>query len=257
MTNEPEPAAVQATAASTATILKFPKVRLKRGHARTSSGRAEMGGLVTSDGHGPAGQLSENHCMARASRRTWMSAPASIAASFLPSSNARELTVVSETSAKAAYARATFKSESIPSIPDISVSLPDQSTAMLPDAQLAGPGHPTGMEWQPLLKLIDKALTAKGLSADKASRDAGHPDAIRNMKRKADGKLKGGITFDTVMDIARVLEISPVSVCRAAMGLQVETDERAALRKEILQELIAEMTKGQAAPAARKPRRAS
>lgn len=39
MTNEPESAAVDQTAVSTATILEFPKVRAK-GHARTSSGRA-------------------------------------------------------------------------------------------------------------------------------------------------------------------------------------------------------------------------
>lgn len=97
------------------------------------------------------------------------------------------------------------------------------------------------MKWEPLLALIDKALAARRLSADAASRESGHPDAIRNMRRKAEGKLKGGVTFDTVMDVARYLDISPEAVCRAAMGYSATTDDREAIRQEILREMRAEL----------------
>lgn len=42
------------------------------------------------------GQWSENHCMVFSRRRTWISAPASIAASFFVSPSARQLTVESD-----------------------------------------------------------------------------------------------------------------------------------------------------------------
>lgn len=217
-------------------LIRFPKARR---HARASSDApaAASEGRGTSEGHGPSGQLSENHCIARSSRRTCISAPPSIAVNFLPSSKARELTVVSETPSNAAYARATVSSASMLAIPQISVNLPGKSTAILPDARVVGSGHSTGMDWRPLITLIDKALAAKKLSADRASREAGHPDAIRNMRRKAEGKLKGGITFDTVMDVAKILDLTPESVCRAVMGLQQPTDDRAAMAEQILSDL--------------------
>jgi hypothetical protein len=98
------------------------------------------------------------------------------------------------------------------------------------------------MDWEPVLYLIDAALKAKGISSDAASRDSGHPDAIRNMRRKAEGKLKGGVTFDTVMDVALHLGIRPEAICRAAMGLPAETSETEAIRKEILAEFMAKLT---------------
>ena len=96
------------------------------------------------------------------------------------------------------------------------------------------------MEWKPVLALIEKGLKTQGLSADKASKDAGHPDAIRNMYRKAKGELKGGITFETIMDVARTLQIAPEAVCRAAMGFSADPPEKEAIRAEIYMELASE-----------------
>lgn len=220
------------------TVLEFPKR-----HVRTSrdsgDGATDGVGRNTVSGQSPAGQLSENHCSARSKRRDWMSAPASMAPSFFPSSKARELTVVSETPASSAYARATVRSSSIPAILRLSVNLPDKSTAILPNAQAAGSGHSTGMDWKPLLALIDEHLDRKGWSDHRASLEAGHVDAIRNMRRKAKGEQKGGVTFDIVFDVARVLELSPLAICKAALGYDPDADNDEIVRQQALRDAIA------------------
>ncbi len=112
-------------------------------HARAST--VEGDGRGTPEGQSEPGQLSENHCNARSSRRTCMSAPPSIAESFLPSSSTRELTVESGTPSIAAYARATASRCSMPFMDAISVSLPHKSTVILPSASDVDFGHSTGM----------------------------------------------------------------------------------------------------------------
>lgn len=54
-----------------------------------------------------------------------------------------------------------------------------------------------------VLQRIDERLEALGMSQDRASKLAGHADAIRNMRR---GK---GMHARTLNAIARVLEVSP------------------------------------------------
>jgi hypothetical protein len=161
-----------------------------------------------------------------------------MAESFFPSSKARELTVVSETPASSEYARATVSSSSIPAIHRISVSLPDKSTAILPNAPLVGSGHLTGMDWKPLLALIDEALAAKKMTDNSASKAAGHNDAIRNMRRKARGEQKGGVTFDTVFDVAKALDISPLAVCKVAMGYSADADDYEVIRQQVMREVM-------------------
>jgi hypothetical protein len=185
-------------------IIRFP-----RRHSAASAGSAfEALGRGTSVGHGAAGQCSENQSSARSSRRTWMSAPPSIAASFLPSSKARELTVVSGMPSSAAYARATDSKCSMLLIPEISVNLPGLSTAILPDAKSVGSGHLTGMDLTAVLSNIEARLAELDKSADAVSRAAGKPDAIRNLRR-AIKSGKGGFTMKTLVALARALETSP------------------------------------------------
>ncbi len=177
-------------------------------HVRASAGA--RAGRTTPDGHGPSGQLSENHCIARSSRRTWMSAPPSIADSFLPSSKARELTVERPTPSMSAYARATASNCSIESMLPISVNLPDKSTAILPDAMAVGSGHLTEMtetDWTAVLSNIEARLKTLRMSPHAASKRAGHLDAIRNLERSIE-RGKPGMSLKTLDHLAVVLKTS-------------------------------------------------
>lgn len=180
-------------------LLKFPA----SGHADAS---AAAEGRGTPSGQSPEGQLSENQSMARSNRRTWMSAPASIAASFLPSSKARELTVESSTPSSAAYARATVSKCSMLDMPRISVSLPHKSTANLPDVVSILSGHSTGMELSTILARIDRRLAELGWSDHFASMKSGHQDAIRNIRRAIEAGRQG-VSSKTLADLAKTLEI--------------------------------------------------
>jgi len=64
------------------------------------------------------------------------------------------------------------------------------------------------MELAPILDNIERLLRASGLSADFVSRESGHPDAIRNLRRRVRGELKGGITVQVVGDIASKLGVT-------------------------------------------------
>jgi transcriptional regulator with XRE-family HTH domain len=161
-----------------------------------------------SEGHSSSGQLSENHFKARSYRPTLMSAPPSRALSFLPSLSAREETVERGIASISAYRRATFRRESIPDMAGISVSLPELSTAILPDAIFAGSGHSTGMELPVILQNIELLLEAKGRKAHSVSKAAGVPDAIRNLQRAVRGEIKSGPTLRTIAALAAELGVS-------------------------------------------------
>jgi hypothetical protein len=191
-----------------ATVLVFPMR-----HMRTS-----VKGLGTSGGHSPSspsGQLSENQRIARSKRPTLISAPSSKARSFLPSSKARELTVERGTSSNSAYARATLSKSLMADIGAMSVSLPVKSTAFLPGVEVFPSGYPTDMELAVILQNIERLLKARGISADEASRKAGHPDAIRNAKRKLKRGSKGSMRADTLAALARVLGVTQNDLARS------------------------------------------
>lgn len=184
-------------------VIRFPV------HAAVSPTARQGDGRGTDDGQlSLSGQLSENHCIARSSRRTWMSAPDSIAANFLPSSKTRELTVDSPTRSISEYARATASSCSIPFMTPLSVCVPKKSTVVLPKAKILGAGYSTGMEVSEILEWIERRLVAKDISAARASTLAvGHPDAIRNMQRGF-GKPK----IETLQRLAEVLGDPPAGL---------------------------------------------
>lgn len=94
------------------------------------------------------------------------------------------------------------------SISGISVSLPDKSTAILPDEAGIKPGHPTGMDLAAILKRIDARRKEMGLSDHAVSKKAGKVDAIRNMRRAL---LDGGrgATINTISALERALEVEP------------------------------------------------
>lgn len=58
-----------------------------------------------------------------------------------------------------------------------------------------------------LLTNIEKLLEEQKRSADAVSREAGHPDAIRNLRRAIE-RGKGGISLQVLIDLARALKTS-------------------------------------------------
>lgn len=229
-------------------LIRFPR----RHHARASLNSTASGRGI-SDGHGRSdGQFAENQRMVRSRRPTLMSAPSSSARSFLLSSSARELTVESGTPSSSPYMRATVRSCSMPDITGISVNLPVLSTAFLPNDPPAGTGYSTGMDLAVVYANIERRLRLLKMSAHKASTLAEAPDAIRNMKRKLKGEIKGdGITAQTLDALARVLnttaeelkaappkpDIRPVAGLRETLLKKIEWLDRE--RERAMQELAA------------------
>jgi transcriptional regulator with XRE-family HTH domain len=78
------------------------------------------------------------------------------------------------------------------------------------------------MDLKLILDNIDRLLRVKKLSQDKASRDSGHPDAIRNIRRKLKGEIKGkGLSVEIVKDLARVLGVSAAELMEPAERIEV------------------------------------
>lgn len=187
-----------------------------RRHADASIGADDGFGRRTPSGQDTSGQLSENHCIVRSSRRTCMSAPFSMASSFLVSPKARQLTVDKLISCARAYARATWSNCSVPVMHGISVNLPDMSTAILPDALAVDTGSITAMDAKVILRNIDACLLAQRRTEHKVSKDAGHPDAIRNLRR-AVARGKARVSLPMLQAIAKTLKTTPAELQRPDM----------------------------------------
>lgn len=108
------------------------------------------------------------------------------------------------------------------------------------------------MDLAVILENIERQLRIKKMSSDKASRLAGKPDAIRNIKRKLKGEIQGdGITVKTLEALAGALgstvdelttpreriNISPVPGLRDSIIAKLEWLDRE--RDRALQELSA------------------
>lgn len=233
-------------------VLRFPK----RGHSAAST--KDGAGRGMSAGQSASGQWSENHCIVLSSRRTLMPAPASMAAIFLPSLKARELTVDKATPSASAYARATESSCSMPFMPTLSVNIPGKSTAKLPGALPGNPGHSTDMDIGDLLQRIEQRLDVLKLSADDAARQAGVPDAIRNIRRAVD-KGKGGPTARTLAALAKVLQTTPAWLMGSQEPINgLDLDHLLQKRETLLDEVarVQLAIKEQQKPPPRKPRNA-
>lgn len=109
-----------------------------------------------------------------------------------------------------------------------------------------------------LLTNIERRLKDLKMSSDEASKLAGRPDAIRNLKRKvASGLTKGSMRADTLAALARVLEASPTDLTRSHDGHSVGI---LGLREYLLQQRalidlqLAELDAAEAA-AKRQPKR--
>lgn len=189
-----------------ARILEFPR------HARASDGSTTEGagdGLGIPEGHSASGQLSENHCIVRSSRRTWMSFPFSSSTSRLESSSARELTADRLIRSISPYARATVSNCSIPFMPAVSVISPRSSRANLPRARVFTVGYPTDMELKSISKRINERLGVLGISAAEASRRSGHPDVIKNVRKTAKDGHGSAPKIQTLIHLAGALECDP------------------------------------------------
>lgn len=183
-------------------------------HARASAGSRTQGdGRGTSSGQGASGQWSENHCSVRSNLATVMPAPPSMAESRLLSPSALQLTTDKSMPTDSPYARASDNRSLVPIMPTISVSLPQKSTAILPDAQIVRFSKLTGMSKKELIAAIDARIAEKKTSRSAASIAAGHEDCIRNW---AVGKSNP--QYGTLSDLAAVLELDPQALWAAYKG---------------------------------------
>lgn len=100
------------------------------------------------------------------------------------------------------------------------------------------------MKLAAILQRIEQRLRVLGLSADAASRMAGKPDAIRNMRRAVRTGKRDGVNTHTIDALAAALKTTPTyllgsetSIPAALPGseLEVLATERAALMAQIEQ----------------------
>lgn len=182
-------------------------------------------GRGTSAGQGvSAGQLSENQRNVRSRRPTVIPAPPSIARSFLPSRKTRELTVETVNRLLSAYARATVSSPSVPDMTPLWVRLPDKSMGLLPRAHDHLFGYFTEMELKDILAWIDARKEATGLSDLQASKKAGHPYVIQNMRKTLRNGHGSRPKVETLKDLAKVLGEPPAALFDStAIGEDLET----------------------------------
>jgi hypothetical protein len=73
-------------------------------------------------------------------------------------------------------------------------------------AAIPGNGTRTMYDLREIIRRIDKRLEAMGLSDNAASKAAGKPDAIRNMRRALRIGDRQGVTVATIAALAPVLE---------------------------------------------------
>lgn len=176
-----------------------------------------------------SGQLDENHATARSNLPVCMSAPVRMALSFLVSPNTRQLTVVSEAPVATEYADANAKSWSIAVIlAEISVILPQVSTVILPVASPAVfRSLSAAMEdsLDRVLARIERRLAALGKTATAASREAGKPDAIRNIRRAVEEGGRQGVSTSTIAALAKPLATTSAWLL-SAVGAEEVDEER-------------------------------
>lgn len=200
-------------------------------------------------GQGTSGQLSENHCKPRSRRRTVMlQAPSKSNGRTLPSSNAYVETVDMVKPLASPKARATDNKQATPVISDKSVIFPGKSREKLPDVAQTKSGNLPLMNWAAIYRFIQGRLDELNLSADKASRLAGKPDAIRNIRRNVE-KGSGGVTATTLAALETALKMPAGTLQRIGSEpstpitggelqqlraeLKVLLDQAAALNKKI------------------------
>jgi len=116
------------------------------------------------------------------------------------------------------------------------------STVKLPSVLAIDFGQSTGMDLATILTNIERRLKVIGISSDEASKRAGRPDAIRNLKRKVQaGTLKGSLRADTLDALAGALQTTvadlttPYKVPQAAVaGLrELLLEQRALIDRQI------------------------
>lgn len=84
------------------------------------------------------------------------------------------------------------------------------STVILPDARRFSYRHPAPameLDLPAILARIEQRLADLSLSADEASKRAGKPDAIRNIRRAVRKGQPGGVTLTTVAALAKTLSV--------------------------------------------------
>lgn len=117
---------------------------------------------------------------------------------------------VSQVAIKKIEAGTTQKSKFLPKVAEVlGLSLSDLDRSLAPRTETANsdfPAHSAGMELGRILERVEARVKAVGISADAASKRAGKPDAIRNLRRAVKSGNRSGISTDTLAALAPVLE---------------------------------------------------
>lgn len=79
-----------------------------------------------------------------------------------------------------------------------------------------------GMELAAILSRIEARLKATELTANEASRRAGKPDAIRNLRRAVENGMRRGISTATLSALAPVLSTSQAWLLTGRDGAEAE-----------------------------------
>lgn len=95
-------------------------------------------------------------------------------------------------------------------VPSLSVFLPRLSTAFLPVELREAAGHSTAMELHDILARVEHRLQVTGLNETAASKQAGKPDAIRNLRRAVKENGRQGMSTATLKALADVLETTAI-----------------------------------------------
>lgn len=78
------------------------------------------------------------------------------------------------------------------------------------------------MELEEILARIEARLKAVGISADRASKMAGKPDAIRNLRRAVKSGDRSGVSTATIAALAGPLQTTPAWLLEAIEGATVQ-----------------------------------
>lgn len=108
-------------------------------------------------------------------------------------------------------------------ISSVLVKLPDLSMAILPRETVGAVGYITGMELAEVLAWINARLKALGRKDEWAEKQAGHPYAIRNIRKTVKNGHGSIPKTSTLADLAEVLGEAPAGLLKPLKPIKPKT----------------------------------
>lgn len=99
------------------------------------------------------------------------------------------------------------------------------------------------MEHKILLENVERLIKAKKTSADKVSKNARAPDAVRNLRRRVKGETTTSWNLDTLAAIAEELGVSPWELLRPPGAVSQDADFREMVREMVDEQINARRPK--------------